>query len=43
MIAAYSFLDTAVIPPMPPIVNAALGTIGMVVVHKGCSVAKPIQ
>jgi hypothetical protein len=29
MIAAHSFLDTAVIPPMPPIVNFALGTMGI--------------
>ena len=29
LIAAHSFLDTAVIPPMPPIINAALGTMGI--------------
>lgn len=29
MIAAHSFLDTAVIPPMPPVINAALGTMGI--------------
>lgn len=29
MIAAHSFLDTAVIPPMPPLINAALGTMGI--------------
>jgi hypothetical protein len=28
-IAAWSFMDTAVIPPMPPIINAALGTMGI--------------
>jgi hypothetical protein len=29
MIAAHSFLDTAVIPPMPPLINFGMGTMGI--------------